>query len=80
MHKHVYKCMYIYMYIHTYVCIYIYVLGSSARSARALDPCGPPGPLWAGPLWALVGRALGGPTGPLCTTAASLQANDYIEA
>ena len=33
-----------------YVNIYIYILGSSARSARPLGPCGPP--------WALVGRAL----------------------
>ena len=46
------------------------MLGSSARSARALGPCGAPwalvgshGPLWAP--WARVGRALGAPPGPL---------------
>ena len=38
------------MYTYIYIYIYIYVLGSSARSARALGPCGHP--------WALVGRAL----------------------
>ena len=56
-------------YIYTY--IYIYILGSSARSARAhWAIVGPPGPLWAplgtcGPHWALVGRALVCTPGPL---------------
>ena len=42
--------------------MYTYILGSSARSARALGPGGAP---WALVGRALVGRALVSPPGPL---------------
>ena len=56
--------------------IYIYMLAIKrmlcARTGRLragplwapLGPCGPPEPLWAGPLWAVPLRAPLGPCGP----------------
>ena len=59
--------LHIYMYIYTHVlCRYTYIiLGSSARSARAVGPCGPPGPCWLGPCGPLWVGPLWAPHGPI---------------
>ena len=68
----VYTYIYTYTYTYTYIYIlffYLFLLGSSARSARTLFPCGPPwtllglsfcgpaGPLWARPVWTPLGHS-----------------------